>query len=190
MLSATWVTGIGLVQGYHGDNGMTEEDAPATEPDVQITNKTCVFPTTLDLRMPPNAALRRRYKDLEVEQRRLYEQRRAATQELRTARDKAHKAIYQEQQHLLNAVDAEFLPQIAAVELPFDEKMETLDEQMLPLVDEIGAGDRLLNADYTDIVDCALTGLPVFASDDVFRDEETGDVILRAALPWPEPDNA
>lgn len=34
---------------------------------------------------------------------------------------------------------------------------------------------------------CALTGLPIFESDDVIKDEETGEWILRAVLPFPEP---
>ncbi|MFZ4807497.1 MAG: hypothetical protein ACOYLQ_09590 [Hyphomicrobiaceae bacterium] len=33
---------------------------------------------------------------------------------------------------------------------------------------------------------CALTGLPILDGDDVIKDEETGDWILRDALPWPD----
>ena len=50
----------------------------------------------------------------------------------------------------------------------------------------IGLGERSYNDSYEVELTCELTGLPIFDDDEVIKDEETGEVILRAVLPWAE----
>ena len=74
---------------------------------------------------------------------------------------------------LMDETDREFEDKIEAI----DRQMDELQVPQVPEYDDDGC-----------VRICALTGLPIFETDDVIKDEETGDLILRAVLPFPEPE--
>jgi hypothetical protein len=134
------------------------------------------------LRPIPDADKRRRHAELEQQRDALVEARAAASRDARMAKTNAveetmwvpFRAALEDFQKPFNAV-------IDEIEAAFDAKEEALDAEM----EALGLGCRHYDDDYSSYT-CALTGLPVFEGDAFIRDEESGDVILRDALPWPE----
>lgn len=74
-----------------------------------------------------------------------------------------------------------FEDELAAASAPFDERIGALEEDI---------ADFEMDCDTYEWVTCALTGLPMFEGEDRFTDQETGEVILRAALGLPEDEPA
>lgn len=80
-------------------------------------------------------------------------------------------------QQAMAANAAKFKPQREAIEKPFDEQIEALHFVAYP--------DNIMTDDDYEPVICAASGLAIFEDDEVLRDDDSGEVYLRAALGLP-----
>lgn len=131
----------------------------------------------------PDADKRRRYAELERQLARIVDARSTASHEVRMVKTRAvEEAMWVPFRAAMKAFEAPYESRIEAIEAEFDAKAAALEAEM----ESLGLGDRQYDDDYSVAEICTLTGLPVFEDDEIIRDAESGDVILRAALPWPE----
>ena len=134
------------------------------------------------LRPIANADKRRRHAELERQRDAIAEARASASHDARMAK---HRAIEEKMWVPFRAAMKEFEQPfdaaIEAIEDEFDAKEAALGAEM----EALGLGCRQYD-DYYSAYTCALTGLPVFEGDEFIRDEDSGEIILRDALPWPE----
>lgn len=88
----------------------------------------------------------------------------------RLAMDKRHRDE-------MEGMRAPFEAEMAAISAPFDERLAAVEDD---------ANDIEWDYDTCEPVVCALTGLPLFEDDPRFINEETGEVVLAAALGLPD----
>ena len=108
---------------------------------------------------------------------RLETERDAASEPIRERYAAARLELRQRQEKEMLELCRPFEDELAAASAPFDERIGALEEDI---------ADFEMDWDTCEWVTCALTGLPMYEDDDRFEDEDTGEVILRAALGLPE----
>ncbi len=121
---------------------------------------------------------RKAYKELWDEHEALRDKEWEIEKPIRNAMDAAREPIWAEYYAKVEAAEKPFKEQIEAATKDCRERMKELEEQM----ESLGLGSRVYNEDYTHAFSCEVTGLPIFADDDVITDGETGDMILRDAI--------
>lgn len=137
------------------------------------------------LRPIPHADERRRAAAIHDEVANLYEQQNELSHPIRQEMYAARRPLQDEYDAKLAAIEAPFRERIKQAEAGLIGRIETLEAEASALEETIGRGTRACSDDYEPYT-CALTGLAVFESDDYMRDELSGDIILRDALPWPD----
>jgi seryl-tRNA synthetase len=134
--------------------------------------------TTLDLSKVPHLELRRKLGALIEEQAKLSDAEWEATKPLReeyeAMRDKLMAEVKKQLAPLRRRIDE--------IHAQFGKKMDAIDEQ----IEALNAPEPMLNEDMDTILFCDLTGLLILEGDEIIKDEDTGEVILRCVLPWPE----
>jgi hypothetical protein len=142
--------------------------------------------TTLPtLRQIPNADERRKAVVVRNQLVDLYDEQSTIREPIRQERNAALAPIYERHRQEMAEAEAPFLARMDEAATEIEKKIAEAEdlEQFLTFV--IGKGERAMTDDY-DALTCALTGLAVFEDDDYMRDELSGDIILRDALPWPD----
>lgn len=138
--------------------------------------------TTLDLSRVPFLEVRQKLDELLKKQEQLYDQKWEATTE-------ARREYLKERERLMSEIDEKLEPlrkKVEEIEKTFDEEAEKISEAIAAL----GAPEPMYNEDYDTILHCDLTGLLLLECDDVIKDENSGNVILRWVLPWPSEEKA
>jgi hypothetical protein len=142
--------------------------------------------TTLPtLRPIPNAEERRKAVEVCNQLIDLYDEKSTIRELIRQEHIAALAPIYERHRQEMAEAEALFQARMDEAATAIEKKIAEVEDLEQSLTFVIGKGERAMTDDY-DPLTCALTGLAVFEDDDYMRDELSGNIILRDALPWPD----
>lgn len=134
---------------------------------------------TLDLSNVPHVAERKRIAELQAQRDQLEWDKDEKCADVRRRKHAATEPLWVPFREAVKATEAPFLAEEETISAEIDKQIEAIDAELEALP------SLYYNEEYTEFYTCEVTGLLVLEDDEVVRDELSGEVILRAVIPFP-----
>lgn len=140
---------------------------------------------TIDLSKIPHLEERRKIMALREQRDEIESEQNDASAEARAALNAEQSRIWARHREEEKTLLTPLRKAVENLEEPFNGRLEVIDAEIEAICEPLESAPDY-HDDYCGIHMCALTELILLDGDEVITDEETGERILRAALPFPD----